>query len=115
MSVGNSYGVSGDCQMYVLEQAGWTEGGGTAPTTAASGQQAVNAAVAQGGAAGGPVLPVRALVSAFVGTVGGNTFEPEDVMSGAYYAVSQGWFRPAGRDLFEPAFVLTAAGVAQAT
>lgn len=100
---------------YTLEQAGFAEASGTAPTQAASGQQLVNVAVAQGGAALSGRFSLSAISAFFVGTAGDNTFEPEDLIGGYGFAFSQGWVRPAGQYLFDPTFVLTAAGVAAAS
>ncbi len=100
---------------YTLEQAGFAAASGTAPTSAASGQRLVDAAVAQGGAALSGVFELSAIAPAFIGTVGDNTFAPEDLIAGYAYAFSQGWVRPSGANLFDPVFTLTAAGVAAAT
>jgi hypothetical protein len=106
----------GGSQNYTLELAGWTTAGGTAPTMAAAAQQVINVCVhTLGGAANRDRFEAKSLASYFVGTVGGNTFAPEDLLPGVYYAVAQAWLRPAEADLFEPVFVLTAPGVAQAS
>jgi hypothetical protein len=104
-----------DFQTFVLEQSGFAQAGGTAPTPAASAQQIINVFAALNNRPLAALFKARDLLNAFVGTVGGNTFAPEDLMPGAWYAVSQGWLRPGSWDPFEAAFILTAAGVAQAT
>jgi hypothetical protein len=106
---------AGDFQTYVLEQSGFAQAGGTAPTPAASAQQIVNVFAANNNRPNGALFKARDWLNAFVGTVGGNTFAPEDLMPGAWYAVAQGWLRPGSWDPFEAAFILTAAGAAQAT
>lgn len=102
-------------QTYTLEQPGWTEAGGTAPTVAQSGQQLVNVCAALNATPLAARFATKDLVSAFVGEVGGNTFAPEDLMPGYGYALSEGWLRPCGQNPFDPVFVLTAAGAAAAT
>lgn len=102
-------------QTYTLEQPGWTEAGGTAPTMAQSGQQLVNVCAALNATPLAARFVVKDLVAAFVGEVGGNTFAPEDLMPGYGYALSEGWARPCGQNAFDPVFVLTAAGAAAAT
>jgi len=111
---GAGAGASG-VQAYVIEQAGFTEAGGVAPTQAASAQQLINVAAGLNDTAGGARFNLNSLVTAFVGTVGSNTFAPEDLMPGYGDALSQGWVRPSGQNLFDPVFSLTAAGIAQAT
>lgn len=114
LSIGNG---SNNCQEYVLETAGWTAGGGTAPTLAASGQQLLNLVFETNPTPNSTVCSAQAMLSTFVGTVGGNTFEPEDMIPAIGYAYSQGWLRPYGPPLasFGLSFVLTAAGAAAAT
>jgi hypothetical protein len=114
LSQGQTYGEgsSAPSQTYVLEQSGWTQGGGTAPTMAQSAQQLLNVWPAPV-TANSSVVKAAGIVGNFVGIVGGNTFAPEDLLPGAYYAVEQGWLRPGGRP-FENSWYLTAAGVAQA-
>lgn len=110
-----SSAVSDDVQTYTLEQSGWTEGGGTAPTSAQSGQQLINVCAAIDATPGAARFAAKSLVTAFVGTVGGNTFAPEDLMPGYGYALSEGWVRPAGQNQFDAVWGLTAAGAAAAT
>jgi hypothetical protein len=100
-----------DYQTYTLEQPGWTQGGGTAPTMAQSAQHLLNIWPAPV-TANSSVITAVGIVGTFVGTVGGNTFVPEDLLPGAYYAVAQGWLRPFGLN-FQNSWTLTAAGVAQ--
>jgi hypothetical protein len=97
----------------VLENPGFAEAGGTAPSIAASAQQVINICAGLNVTPGAARFDAKHLVGSFVGTVGGNTFAPEDLLPGVYYAVSQGWLRSASP--FEPIFSLTAAGAAQAT
>jgi hypothetical protein len=106
--------VADDYQTYVLEQAGFTEAGGTAPSIAASAQRLINVAAAMNNSPGGARFDASSLVSAFVGTSGGNTFAPEDVIPGYGQALASGWVRPCGNSAFDAVFCLTAAGVAQA-
>lgn len=106
---------SDDVQNFTLEQSGWTEGGGTAPTMAASGQQLINVCAAIDATPGAARFAAKNLLSAFVGMVGDNTFAPEDVMPGYGYALTQGWVRPAAQNSFDPVWGLTAAGAAAAT
>ena len=117
LSLGQFYAGGGDgttgSQMYVLEQAGFVEAGGTAPTQAASAQQLLNVAAAINDTPGAGRFSLDFLTRAFVGTVGDNTFAPEDVMPGYGYALSQGWVRPV-EGLNGSVFSLTSAGVAQA-
>ena len=98
---------------YSLQWAGFTAASGSVPTMAASGQQAINAMVNAGAAAGSPVS-MNLLVKYFVGTVGGNTFAPEDLLPGFAYAMTEGWVFLTGQKYDGPVFALTAAGVAQA-
>ena len=112
LSLGNKYGAA---QLYVLEQAGFAEANGSAPTMAAAAQQLVNVCAALNGTAGAAQFEAAAIVEAFVGTVGGNTFAVEDLIPALGYALSQGWVRLAGAKAFDPVFTLTAAGIAQAT
>jgi hypothetical protein len=102
-----------DFQTYVLEQPGFTEAGGAAPSLAASAQRAINTIAALNGKPGAARFDAKGLVASFVGTVGGNTFAPEDLLPGCHQAVANGWLRPVSP--FEPVFLLTAAGAAQAT
>jgi len=102
------------CQSYILEMAGFTEAGGVAPIMQASAQQLIRVAAAINNQPNGARFNIADLRSAFVGTVGANTFAPEDLMPAYGYAVAQGWIRPADTQ-FEPVFVLTAAGAAAAT
>jgi hypothetical protein len=104
-----------DFQTYVLEQSGFAQAGGTAPTPAQSAQQVINVFFSANSRPNGALFKARDWLNAFVGTVGGNNFAPEDLMPGAWYAVAQGWLRPGSWDPFEAAFILTAAGAAQAT
>jgi hypothetical protein len=115
LSLGQFYlGAGADgSQMYVLEQAGFVEAGGTAPTQAASAQQLLNVAAAINDSPGADQFNLNALTPAFVGTVGSNTFAPEDILPGYALALANGWVRPA-KGLNEPVFSLTAAGAAQA-
>jgi hypothetical protein len=108
LSQGQTFGQS---QTYVLEQSGWTQGGGAAPTMAQSAQRLLNIWPAPV-TAQSSVVKAAGIVGTFVGTAGGNTFVPEDLLPGAYYAVAQGWLRPWGLN-FENSWTLTAAGVAQ--
>jgi hypothetical protein len=110
-----SSAASDDVQTYTLEQSGWAEGGGVAPTLAQSAQQLINVCVAIDATPGGARFAAKDLLAAFVGTVGDNTFAPEDVMPGYGYALAEGWVRPAGQNQFDPIWGLTAAGVAAAT
>jgi hypothetical protein len=107
--------VNGDTinQAYRLELSGFTEAGGTAPTQAESAQQLLNVAAAINDTPDGARFNLNFLTSAFTGTVGSNTFAPEDILPGYGFALAQGWVRPAD-GLNEPVFSLTAAGVAQA-
>jgi hypothetical protein len=116
LTLGNVYvdGAGNEGAEYVIETAGWTEAGGTAPTSAASAQQLLNVCAAMNQRPGEQVFALANLVPAFVGTVGDNTFAPEDLIGGYGYAFSQGWVRPFGNSLFEPAFTLTGLGAAQA-
>jgi hypothetical protein len=102
---------NGATQTYLLEQSGWTQGGGTAPTMAQSAQQLLNVWPAPV-IANNSIVDAAGIVGNFVGTVGGNTFAPEDLLPGAYYAVAQGWLRPWGQ-VFSNKWSLTAEGVAQ--
>lgn len=102
-----------DAQSYTLEGPGFTEAGGTAPTMAASAQQVVNVCAGLNATPGAARFDANGLVGSFVGTAGSNTFAPEDLLPGVYYAVNQGWLRPASQP--DPVFSLTAAGAAQAT
>jgi hypothetical protein len=113
LTQGQTYneGQPGASQTYALEQSGWTQGGGTAPTMAQSAQQLLNVWPAPV-TANNSIVTARGIVGVFVGTVGGNTFAPEDLLPGAYYAVAQGWLRPFGQP-FSNEWYLTAAGVAQ--
>ncbi len=106
---------SEDLLTYTLEQPGWTEAGATAPSLAASAQQLVNVCAAINAAPDTVRFAAKSLASAFVGTVGDNTFAPEDLMPGYGYALSEGWVRPCGQNQFDPVFTLTAAGAAQAS
>jgi hypothetical protein len=116
LSLGSSSPGAGDgstgVQRYVLEQAGFAEAGGTAPTQSASAQQLLNVAAALDDTPGAAQFDLNYLTPTFVGT--GNTFAPEDVLPGYGYALAQGWVRPAN-GLNGSVFSLTAAGVAQAT
>jgi len=103
-----------DVQTFTLEQPGFAEAGGTAPTLAESGQQIVNVCAALNATPGAARFAASGLVGGFVGTVGGNTFAEEDLLPGAYYAVAQGWLRPTGNKWSDPVFALTAAGAAAA-
>ena len=107
--------VNGDTinQAYRLELSGFTEAGGTAPTQAESAQQLLNVAAAINDTPDGARFNLNFLTSAFTGTVGSNTFAPEDILPGYGFALAQGWVRPAD-GLNEPVFSLTAAGAAQA-
>jgi hypothetical protein len=107
LSQGQAFGQT---QSYALEQSGFAEGGGAAPSVSASAQQLLN--VWPSPAANASVIKAEAIVGTFVGTVGGNTFAPEDLLPGAWYAVAQGWLRPWGNG-FMNEWYLTAAGVAQ--
>jgi hypothetical protein len=119
LSMGQFYPGAGDgtigSQIYVLEQAGFAEAGGTAPTIAASGQQLINTAAALNDRPGAARFDASLLQASFVGAVGENTFAVEDVMPGYGYALAQGWVRPCGQKFFDPVFSLTAAGAAQAS
>jgi hypothetical protein len=108
LSTGYAYG---DMQEYVLEQPGFAEASGAAPTLAASGQRLINVCATFDPAPGVAQFRAETIVSSFVGTVGDNTFAPEDLLPGLGYAVAQGWLRPVGHQLV---FRLTAAGAAQA-
>ncbi|MGD0333918.1 MAG: hypothetical protein ABSA90_11775 [Xanthobacteraceae bacterium] len=125
LAAGLSYAVSqgwlllgntlGACQTYLLQWPGFAAGGGSAPTIAASAQQAINVMVNNLGGTAGSHFAAAGMGPSFVGTVGGNTFAIEDLLPGFWYAVAQGWLFPAGQDFEGPSFSLTAAGVAQAT
>jgi hypothetical protein len=116
LTLGDVYvdGAGNECQLYIIEQAGWTEAGGTAPTMAVAAQQLINVCAAINKVPSGGRFEAENLVNSFVGTVGNNTFAPEDLIPGYGYALAQGWVRPCGQNLFDPVFALTAAGVAQA-
>jgi hypothetical protein len=105
---------AGGVQRYVLEQAGFIEAGGTEPTQAASAQQLINTAAALNSKPGDAQFTLNYLSQTFVGTVGSNTFAPEDLMPGYSYALAQGWVRPVD-GLTDPVFCLMAAGAGQAT
>jgi hypothetical protein len=113
LSQGQTYGEgsAAPSQSYLLEQSGWVQGGGAAPTMAQSAQQLLNVWPAPV-IADNSIVTAEGIVGTFVGTVDGNTFAPEDLSPGAYYAVAQGWLRPWGQP-FSNKWYLTAAGVAQ--
>jgi hypothetical protein len=116
LSPNSSTNAAGDMYAeYELEQAGFSAAGGVAPTQPAAAQQLINVAAALNNTPGGARFAAKYLVASFVGTVGENTFAPEDVMPGYGYALAEGWVKPCGDSLFDPVFALTAAGVAQAT
>lgn len=106
---------SRNLQMYELEQAGFSEAGGTVPTQAAAAQQLINVVTALNSTPGAAQFNLDYIASSFVGTVGGNTFAPEDLIPGYGYAVAEGWVRPILGSGFGNVFSLTAAGAAQAT
>ena len=101
-------------QNYVLEQSGFAEAGGTAPSQSASAQQLINVAAALNGTPDGAQYKLENMATSFVGTVGENTFEPEDLIPAYGFAVASGWVRPIFTNIFRNVFSLTAAGVAQA-
>lgn len=113
LSLGNKYfGGDGSAQqLYLLELAGFTEAGGSAPTQASAAQQLINVAAAINNT---PMAAAFSLAGLNVSFVGGS-FAIEDMIGGYGYAFVQGWIRPCGKDLFETTFALTAAGAAQAT
>lgn len=117
LSLGQSYtdAAGNVSQSYVLEQSGWTEASGTAPTQAASAQQLINVAAAINDTPNAVRFRLENLNTVFVGTVAENTFAIEDMIGAYGLAFFNGWIRPCGNSLFDPVFTLTAAGAAQAT
>lgn len=113
LSLGRSYG-DGTTQDYVLEQAGFAQAGGAQPTPAQSAQQLLKVCAAINPTAGSARFSAEAVVKSFVGTAGGITFAPEDLIPGLGYALSEGWVRSVAGRAYELEFSLTAAGVAQA-
>ena len=92
LSLSDTYvdGAGNDLQQYVLEQAGFAEAGGAAPTQAAAAQQMINVAAAIDNSPNSGRFSLANLTSAFVGTVGDNTFAPEDLIGAYGYAFAQG-------------------------
>lgn len=111
LSLGQTYG---NVQMYVLEQAGFVEAGGVAPAMSVSAQRILNVCAGLNSTPGAVQFNSAALVSAFVGTVGSNTFAPADLLPAIAYAVSNGWLRLLGYNFSGIVFSLTATGAAQA-
>lgn len=107
--------LNGVLQQYTLTAAGFTAGGGTAPTISAAAQQLVNVAAAINNSPGAALFNLRLMVPQFAVVVGSNNFQPEDMVPALGQALADGYVLPAGRDLFEPIFILTAAGVAAAS